>query len=167
MGRVVRPAAWVLLFAAIGAAAASWFTPTPDLDAEDAVELAVDALAEADVRARPARRPRAAEHTTEAGEQVEVWIVPLETRVEDRTEQIELRVQRSAGRLVYVDDRIGEDDADRLLADRQFDVLADHRDDTLANRWTLRNGLAGVSAAVIAGACYVLATRAEHLEDHR
>jgi hypothetical protein len=167
MGRVVRPAAWVLLFAAIGAAAASWFTPTPDVDAGDAAELAVDALADAGVRARPSARPQAAEHATDSGEKVEVWIVPLETRVEGRTEKIELRVQRSAGRLVYVDDRIGEADADRLLTDRQFAVLADHRDDTLANRWTVRNGLGGVSAAVIAGACYVLATRSEQIEDRR
>lgn len=167
MPPVVRPAAWVLLFVAVGAAAGSWFTPTPDLAADDATEVAIDALAAADVRARPAAAPRRAEHTTESGDRVDVWIVPVRTQVGGTGEQIELRVQRSAGRLVYVDDRVGEDDAQRLLTDAQFEALAAHRDDTLADRWTRRNALAVVSAAIIAAACYVLATRTRRLEDQR
>jgi len=165
MRRSVRPAAWVVLFAALGAAAAAWFTPTPELDADDARELAVEALAEADVRAEPAARPRKAAHVTQDDEEVGVWIVPLDVRAGGRTEEIELRVQRSAGRLVYVDDRIGPDDGDRLLSDQQFEALGRHRDDTLADRWALRNGLGGLSAVLVAGTCYLLATRSARLED--
>jgi len=165
MGPRVRPAAWVLLFASLGAAAAAWFTPVPRLDAGDAADLAVEALAAADVDAELAARPRRAEHVTEAGDEVAVWVVPLDVRAGRRTEEIEVRVQRSAGRLVYVDDRIGPDDAERLLDDRQFAALGAHRDDSLADRWALRNGLGGLSAAIAAGTCYVLATRADRLRE--
>jgi hypothetical protein len=163
LGTVVRTAAWVLLFASLGGAAASWFTPTPELGADDATDLAVDALAEADVEVDRVRPPRRAEHRTEEGEAVDVWVVIAETRVDGEREQLELRVQRSAGRLVYVDDRIGPDDAERLLTDDEFDALGAHRDDSLADRWVLRNGLGVLSALVIAAVCYVLATRSEHL----
>jgi len=163
MRRFVRPVAWVLLFAALGAAAAAWFTPTPDLDADDAAELAIDALAEADVEAELAERPRRGRHVTQDDEEVDVWIVALDVPVRRRTEEIELRVQRSAGRLVYVDDRIGADDADRLLDDDQFEALGQHRDDSVADRWALRNGLGGLSAVITAGACYLLATRSDRL----
>jgi hypothetical protein len=161
--RIVRPAAWVLLFAALGAAAASWFTPTPKLDAADASRMAMDALDRAEVDAELVGAPRRAEHRSSEGATVDVWVVEAETEVGDRTEGIELRVQRSAGRLVYVDDRIGPNDAERLLSDEQFDVLGAHRDDTLADRWALRNGLGALSALVIAGTCYVIATRSDPL----
>jgi len=161
--RIVRTAAWVLLFAALGAAAASWFTPTPDLDADDATTLARDALAEADVDVQRLRSPRRAEHRSGDGEAVGVWTVVAQTRVDGETEDLELRVQRSAGRLVYVDDRIGPDDAERLLTDDQFEALGAHRDDSLADRWALRNGLGVLSALVIAGVCYLVATRSDRL----
>jgi len=163
--RIVRLGAWVLLFAALGAAAAAWFTPTPELDADDAAQLALDALAEADVEGEVTGAPERADHRTEDDERVGVWIVEVVTRVDGEREPIELRVQRSAGRLVYVDDRVGEDDAERLLSDEQFEALGAHRDDSLADRWVRRNALAVVSALLIAGTCFVLATRAERLED--
>lgn len=163
--RAVRLGAWVLLFAALGAAAAAWFTPTPDLDADDAERLALDALAEADVDGEVAGAPRRGDHRTKDDEQVGVWVVEVETRADGRREVIELRVQRSAGRLVYVDDRIGPDDAERLFTDAQFEALGAHRDDSLGDRWVRRNALAGVSAAIIAATCFVLATRSDHLEE--
>lgn len=161
--RIVRTGAWVLLFAALGAAAGSWFTPTPHLDADDAAGLARDALAEADVVVDRVRTPRRAQHRTAEGEAVGVWAVMVETSVGDRTEDLELRVQRSAGRLVYVDDRIGPDEAERLLTDEQFEALGAHRDDSLADRWALRNGLGVLSALVVAGVCYLIATRSDRL----
>lgn len=161
--RIVRTGAWVLLFAALGAAAASWFTPTPDLDADDAAALARDALAEAEVDVDRIGTRRRAEHRTEEGDAVDVWIVEALTQVDGERERLELRVQRSAGRFVYVDDRIGPDDAERLLTDRQFEALGAHRDDSLADRWALRNGLGVLGAFVIAGVSYVIATRSERL----
>lgn len=159
--KLVRTAAWVLLFASLGAAAASWFTPTPELGAGDASTLVADALEAAEVDVRELSEPRRADHRTSEGESVAVWIVEADTRAGQQVEAIELRVQRSAGRLVYVDDRIGPDASQRLLTDEQFEVLGSHRDDSLSNRWVLRNVLAAVSALAIAGTCYVIATRAD------
>jgi hypothetical protein len=165
--RAVRTGAWILLFAALGAAAAAWFTPTPELDAADAAQVAQGALAAADVESELSGAPRAGEHRTEDGDEIPVWIVLAETEVGRRTEEIELRVQRSAGRVVYVDDRIGPDDAERLLSDDEFRALGRHRDDSTTDRWVLRNGLAGVSGLVVAAACFLLATRADRLWEER
>lgn len=152
---------WVLIFAAVGAAGASWFTPTPDLEADDAGELVIDALTEAGIDVGRVSGSRQIVHETEAGELIDAWRVRANVRVEGGLEQIELRVQQSAGQLVYVDDRIGEDHSERLLTDDQFASLGRHRDDTLANRWVLRNVLAAVAAVAVAGTCYVLATRSD------
>ena len=161
MRTVVRTVSWVLLFAALGAAGASWFTPTPELEADDAGGLVIDALTEADVDVARVSASREIVHETEAGELIDAWRVRANVRVDGELEQIELRVQQSADQLVYVDDRIGEDDTERLLTEDQFDSLGRHRDDTLADRWVLRNALAAVAALLIAGTCYVLATRSD------
>ncbi len=161
----VRTVSWVLLFAALGAAGASWFTPTPELGAEDAEELAGDALGEAGVEVDDLAAPAAMVHQTESGDTVDAWRVRADVQVDGEPEEIELRVQRSAGQLVYVDDRIGADDTQRLLTDEQFATLGQYRDDTLADRWVLRNALAAVSALLIGGTCYVLATRSGPLWD--
>lgn len=160
---MVRTVSWVLLFAALGAAAASWFTPTPDLEAQDASDLALGALGQADVDVERVAPPVRMVHQTEAGDTVDAWRVRADVRVDGETEEIELRVQQSAGQLVYVDDRIGANDAERLLDDDQFAVLGRYRDDSLADRWVLRNGLAAVAALIIAGTGYVLATRSDPL----
>ena len=156
---MVRTVSWVLLFAALGAAGASWFTPTPELGADDASELAGDALAEADVEVDRLAPPVRMVHQTESGDTVDAWRVRADVQVDGEAEEIELRVQESAGQLVYVDDRIGADDTQRLLTDDQFATLGQYRDDTLADRWVLRNALAAVAALVVAASCYVLATR--------
>jgi hypothetical protein len=158
---VVRTVSWVVLFAALGAAGASWFTPTPELEADDASALVIDALTEAGIDVGRVSAARQIVHETEAGELIDAWRVRANVRVDGGLEQIELRVQQSAGQLVYVDDRIGEDDSERLLTDDQFDSLGRHRDDTLADRWVLRNVLAAVAAVAVAGTCYVLATRSD------
>lgn len=157
----------MLLFAALGAAAASWFTPTPELEADDASDLAGDALREADVDVDRISAPVQVVHETESGETIDAWRVRTDVRVDGQIEEIELRVQQSAGQLVYVDDRIGADDAERLLTDDQFAVLGRYRDDSLADGWVLRNGVAAVSALIIAGVCYMLATRSAPLWSHR
>lgn len=154
---------WVVLFAALGAAGASWFTPTPDLEADDAGDLARDALGAAGVEVDRVAAPVRMVHQTEAGDTIDAWRVRADVEVDGQAEEIELRVQQSAGQLVYVDDRIGVDDAERLLDEDQFATLGQYRDDTLADRWVLRNALAAVAALIIAGAGYALATRSDPL----
>jgi len=160
---VVRTVSWVLLFAALGAAGAAWFTPTPELEADDAVDVARVALAKVGVASDLVRPPEEGVHETKDGEEVEAWFIPLAVDAGGESERIELRVQRSAGRVIYVDDRIGPDDEERLLSQEQFEALGDHRDDSRSDRWVTRNLLAAVGAAAIAGTSYVLATRSDHL----
>jgi hypothetical protein len=160
---VVRTVSWALLFAVLGAAGASWFTPTPELDADDAAELALDALAAAEVDVDRARQPVRMVHETADGDTVDAWRVLVDVRVAGEAEQIELRVQESAGQLVYVDDLVGPDGSQRLLSDAQFEALREHRDDALADRWVLRNGLAAVAALATAAISYLLATRSDPL----
>lgn len=163
MRTVVRTVSWVLLFAALGAAGASWFTPTPELEAKDASDLARDALGEAGIEVDRIAAPTRMVHQTESGDTVDAWRVRTEVQVDGEPEEIELRVQESAGQLVYVDDRIGADDAERLLSDDEFATLGRYRDDSLADRWVLRNGLAALTALLIAGTGYVLASRSDPL----
>lgn len=163
MRSVVRTVSWVLLFATLGAAAAAWFTPTPELDADDASELARDALREAGVQIDRAAAPVRMVHETEAGDTVDAWRVRVGVQADGGDEEIEVRVQQSAGQLLYVDDRIGADDAERLLTDEQFAILGRYRDDSLADRWVLRNALAAVAAMLTAGTAYVVATRSAPL----
>ena len=160
---MVRTVSWVLLFAALGAAGAAWFTPTPEIEAAEAVDVARVALEEAGVASEVDRRPQAGVHETEDGREIDAWFVVLAVDAGGQPEQIELRVQRSAGRVIYVDDRIGPDDTERLLTQEQFEALGDHRDDSGSGRWVTRNLLAAVSAAVAAGTSYVLATRSDPL----
>lgn len=162
---MVRTVSWVLLFAAVGAAGASWFTPTPELGADDAQDLAGDALAEAGVQVERVGAPVRMVHQTESGDTVGAWRVRTDVEVDGEPEEIELRVQESAGQLVYVDDRIGAGDTERLLTDDQFATLGEYRDDSLADRWVLRNALSAVAALFIVGTCYVLATRSAPLWD--
>ncbi|MCO8126363.1 hypothetical protein NHL50_03995 [Acidimicrobiia bacterium EGI L10123] len=161
MRTVVRTVSWVLLFAALGAAGASWFTPTPRLDADDASDLALDALSGAEVDVERVEPPVRMVHETGEGDLVDAWRVLVDVRARGADEQVELRVQESAGQLVYVDDLIGDAGTERLLSDEQFEVLRQHRDDTLADRWVLRNALAAIAAIGIAATCYLLATRSD------
>lgn len=163
MRTVVRTVSWALLFAALGAAGASWFTPTPDLGADDASELAGGALAEADVEVDRLAAPVRMVHESESGDTVDAWRVRADVQVDGEPEEIELRVQESAGQLVYVDDRIGADDTQRLLTDQQFTALGEYRDSSLIDGWVLRNAGGGVAALVIAATSYVLATRSDPL----
>lgn len=156
---LVRAAAWVLVFVAPAAAVAAWFTPRPDLDRSDAVETALGALEEAGFDGRVAGRVSRDVHELESGDTVDVWVVP--TRVEG--ERIELRVRRSAGQLVYVDDRIGPDDTERLLTDRQFEKMGEYRNDATTGRWTWRNVAGTVDALAIATLAHVIARRSDPL----
>ena len=150
---------WVLLFAALGAAGASWFTPMPELEADDASEVARAALTEADVDIDRIQPPVLMVHETADGQLVDAWRVLVDVRSAGALEEIEVRVQESAGQLVFVDDIIGTAGTERLLSDEQFESLGQHRDDSLADRWVLRNAMAAVAALAIGGISYILATR--------
>lgn len=163
MRTVVRTVSWVLLFAALGAAGAAWFTPTPELDMDDATELARDSLTAAGVTVDAVRPSVRMVHETSAGESIPAWQVMADVRAGEETEEIELRVQESAGQLVYVDDLIGAARTERLLTDEQFEIMQAHRDDSLADRWVLRNAMAAVAALAVAGLSYLLAVRSDPL----
>lgn len=163
MRRVVRTVSWVLLFAAIGAAGASWFTPTPELEGDDASQLAREALTDADVDVDRVQPPVPMVHETADGQRVDAWRVLVDVQSADAVEEIEVRVQRSAGQLVFVDDIIGAAGTERLLSDEQFESLRQHRDDSLTDRWVRRNAMAAVAALAIAALSYILATRSDPL----
>ena len=163
MRTVVRTVSWVLLFAALGAAGASWFTPTPKLEADHASDLALGALREAEVDVERVKPPVRMVHETRDDVLVDAWRVVVDVQAQGAVEEVELRVQESAGQLVYVDDLIGADGTERLLSEEQFEVMSQHRDDTLADRWVLRNAMAAVAAIGIAATAYILATRSDPL----
>jgi hypothetical protein len=161
----IRPIAWVLLFVAPAAAVVSWFTPRPALDAADAGETALGALAEVGVRGSVDEPVRLGKHRPEEGGSIEAWVVMVEVpgKGDAADEQIELRVQETAGRLVYVDDRIGPDDTARLLSDEEFDRLGEYRNDATSDRWYLRNAGAVLAAALVAGVAFFLVARSDRL----
>ena len=165
MRPVVRSIAWVLLFVAPAAAVVSWFTPRPALDARDAAETALGALAEVGVRGSVDGRVRLREHRPEEGGTIDAWVVMVEVpgKGDAADEQIELRVQETAGRLVYVDDRIGPDATARLLSDDEFDRLGEYRNDATSDRWYLRNAGAVLTAALVAGVALFLVARSDPL----
>ena len=156
---VVRVVSWVLVFGAIGAAAAAWFTPHPLLEADNAADVAVGALDDVGVEATVAGAPELVSHTPEDGEPVAAWAVFLD--VGDET--VELRVQESAGQLVYVDDRIGDADTERLLTDEEFERIGDYRDDAVFRDWVVRNVAASLAAVLVAATGFVLAKRSDRL----
>lgn len=156
---VVRTVSWMLAFFALAAAATSWLTPQPDLDADDAVDVALGALAEVGIDGAVAGDVELISHTPEEGDPVEAWSVPI--GVDD--DEVELRVQESAGALVFVDDRIGSDDAGRLLDDEQYARLERYRDDSVLDAWVLRNAGGTASAVVIAAVSLLIARRSGRL----
>ncbi|WP_436793951.1 hypothetical protein [Actinospongicola halichondriae] len=159
MRAVVRVVSWVLIFGAVGAAAASWFTPRPLLDADDASTVAIEALADVGFDGRVASDPERVTHTPEDGDPVSAWEVFVD--VDDET--IELRVQEAAGRLVWVDDRIGPDDVERLLTDDEFVEIGSFRDDSVQRGWVTRNALATLAALLVAAVGFALVKRSDHL----
>ncbi len=156
---VVRTVSWVLVFVAAGAAVASWFTPKGDLDRIDATEIAIDALAAAGFEGTVDEPPERGVHRTAGGDPVDVWIVFV--TVGD--EAIETQVLASKGQLVYVDDRIGEDDTGRLLSDEGFTEIGAYRDTRLLDAWVVRNAAGTVAAVAIAVVGWVLARRSDPL----
>lgn len=68
---VVRTAAWVLVFVALGAVFAAWFTPRPELDAVDAADTAVGAFTEVGLEGSPGEPIERAQHSPAAGDPVE------------------------------------------------------------------------------------------------
>ncbi len=149
MRSVIRTASWAFVFVAVGAAGASWFTPRPDLDAGQAADTTVGALASVGFDATVPEPATRATHDTADGRTVDVWDVFADV---DGT-QIETQVRVDAGQLVFLDDRIGADGSDRLLSDDQFAAIADYRDNATLHDWIGRNvaaSLAGVLTIVVA-----------------
>lgn len=159
----VRTVSLALLLVALGAAGASWFTPRPELEAADAAEVAIEALAAAGFDGEVAEEPTLGVHDSESGDTFDAWTVFVDVPVDGTAERVELRVRQSAGQLVYVDDRIGPDGSERLLTEQQFQAIGRYEDDSLTNRWMLRNGVGSVSAGAIAVTCFALARRPEVL----
>lgn len=159
MRKVVRSLSWVLVFATVGAVAASWFTPQPGLDADDAADVAVDALDSVGVDGRVTDEPELGTHQPSDGDRIDAWIVPVRVR----GEEIEVRVRENVGRLVYVDDRIGPDRTERLLTDEQFDGLAEHRSEPARDGWIRRNGFGTVAGVLVAVTAFAIARRSDPL----
>lgn len=159
MRRVVRILAWVLVFVGPAAAAASWFTPQPDLDEQDAVDTALGALEAAGLEGTVEDPVVRSGHVPAGGEPIDVWVVFADVG----GDRVELRVQTTAGQLVYVDDRTGADSTGRLLSDEQFETIGSYRNDATMDRWILRNGGGSVSALVIAVVSFVIAKRSDRL----
>lgn len=156
---VVRTVSWVLVFVAIGAAVASWFTPKGELDATDAAEVAVDALASVGFEGTVDEVPERGVHRSDRRDPADVWVVFV--TVDD--EPIEAQVLTTRGQLVYVDDRIGEDDTGRLLTDDQFVEIGAYRDTRLLDAWVMRNAAGTVAALVLGAVGFVLARRSAPL----
>ncbi len=156
---MVRTAAWVLVFVALGAAVASWFTPRPDLDAADAVDTAVGAFAEIGLEVSPGAPIERMQHSPAAGDPVAVWAVPVDVD----GDEIETRVLVDSGQLVYVDDRVGPDRQERLLTDDQFRAIAEYRNDVTLADWVTRNLAATVAAAIVALVGFVVAKRSDQV----
>lgn len=145
----------MLIFFALAAAATSWLLPRPELDARDAEEVALGALAEVGIEGEVSGEVELVVHRPMAGGEVDAWSVPVDVD----GEEIELRVQESAGRLVYVDDRIGPDDTERLLSDEEYEVFQDYRDDAVDEDWVRENAVGSVAAVLIAGIAFAIAKR--------
>lgn len=167
---------WILTFVAIGAAAAAWFTPRSDVDADLAADVALSALDtagidDADVVGSPTRgvyrarvEPVAAPDTSapsaedtaepELGPEVPVWVVVVSL---DGAE-IEMNIDDEKGQLVYVDDLIGKDRSERALTEEQWNDVAVYRDDH-RDRWVERNITGSAAAAAIVGVGFVIARR--------
>lgn len=145
----------MLVFLALGSAGASWFTTRGELDAADAAEIAVDALASVGADGLVADEPERGVHVPEGEEPVDVWIVFVDVD----GELIETRVQTTVGKVVYLDDIIGEDDSGRLLTDDEFVQLGNFRDTRLRDA-RIRTNLAGsVAAAAVTAVGLTLAMR--------
>ena len=160
MRRAVRTAAWVLLFAALGAVAASWFTPRPELEPDDAVATAEGAFSAVGFDAAVTKPVVRSSHVPDGEEAVDVWVVYLEID----GDEVETRVLVDAGQLVYVDDRIGADRSGRLLDDEQFLAIADYRNDVTLDRWVRRNGFATMLRSWSPAVCFVIAKRSQRWE---
>lgn len=159
MRTLIRSAAWVAVFVAVGAAAISWLTPRPDLDAADAEATALGALAEVGVEGTVEEPVERSRHATADGDELDVWVVYVEVG----EETVETRVLVDAGQLVYVDDRIGPDRQERLLSDDDFDTVADYRREATLGEWVAANVGAMIAAAFVAGTGYVIAKRSDRL----
>lgn len=159
--RLVRLVSWVLVFVAIGTAAATWFTPRVELEEDDAVQLAIDALADVGLEATvtdPAiLAPYLPAEATDDADTIEAWVVYA--RVGD--DVIELRIDDRTGRLAYLDDRIGADRQDQLLTEAQYEQVS-ASGPGLAD-WVRRGIAATVAAVLVAGTGSFLAKRSGRL----
>lgn len=154
--RVIRTLAWILTFVAIGAAAAAWFTPQADVDAETAGEISLRALTDAGVEdIAVVGTPTRGSHTTGDSGTVEVWQVVVDVA----GDEIDVLVDAEEGQLVYVDDLVGKNHDQRALTEDQWDSVEFYRDDQRRDDWVQRNIVGSIGAAVIVAVGFVLARR--------
>lgn len=156
--RVIRAISWCLTFVAIGAAAAAWFTPQPDVDAEMAGEISIRALENADVEgAVVVGTPKRATHVGQDADAEEIEVLEVVIGLND--EEFEILVDAEEGQLVYVDDLVGEDGDQRALSEEQWDSVEFYRDDHRDDEWVERNVTGSIAAAVIVVVGFALARR--------
>ncbi|MFP5257294.1 MAG: hypothetical protein ACLGI8_15760 [Acidimicrobiia bacterium] len=127
---------------AVTCAATAWLRPLPELDADDAVEVARSAFAAGDVEARIDPAPGSGTYTTSAGEDVEVWKVLADLD----GGRVAIWIARDDGQLVFLDDR-APGGAGQVLSDSTVAAIGSHRDNPVRDRH-LRDNLAVTAAAV-------------------
>lgn len=152
----------MLIFIAVGAAATAWLTPRPEIDEDDAAEVALGALDEASVDATLAKAVVESEYVPDNDDPLEVWVVTVSVG----EEMVELQVDQQSGQLVYVDDNIGPNDSERLLTDEQFEVVAKYRSTELRD-WIRRNAFGSAAATLIAILGFIVSKRSDRLWKER
>jgi hypothetical protein len=158
MHRLGVSTAVVVALVALVATAAAWTRTADPVTAEEAVELARDALEEADVAgASIDREPSAGTYQPQRGEPIEVW----ETVASVDGGAIRLWLARDDGEPVFLDDR-GPSGATQLLTEAQFQVLAGREADPARDRLLRENivvTIAAAAALVVAALLGIAAAR--------
>lgn len=132
----------------------AWQRSPDPVTAEEAAELARDALAAADIPdASVGTEPSAGDYESEASDAVAVW--QTVATVEGGT--IRLWLSQEDGEPVFLDDR-GPSGATQLLTDAQFEVLADVDENPARDRLLHQNRAATVAAAAALVAAAMLGT---------
>src|SRR3546814_13608776 len=117
-----------------GAVRFGWLQAPDPITADEAVEVATDALRSADVDGRVAADASSGTYEPTSGDPVEVWKTVATL---DGGGTISLWLAQDDGEPVFLDDR-SPSGATQLLSDAQFDELADPAHDVRGERM-LRN----------------------------
>src|SRR3546814_14533742 len=110
-----------------GAVRFGWLQAPDPITADEAVEVATDALRSADVDGRVAADASSGTYEPTSGDPVEVWKTVATL---DGGGTISLWLAQDDGEPVFLDDR-SPSGATQLLSEAQFDALADHEPDEI------------------------------------